>query len=152
MRACLKVARGTSSDGVSPTNRRCSKLSDLFVTSWTPFPLLAVRDYMRKDQGGQKGGKERRERKESHKSRPALGYPIVLYKGLLHRQHEIRRQALDCDGPRGWLEPSIRIELMDPCCPVRIGFLRLKIVVSLLATLGFLGNAEVLVDDGDEHL
>jgi hypothetical protein len=41
---------------------------------------------------------------------------------------------------------------MDPCHAVLIGFMRLKVIAGLLVALGFLGNAKVLMDDGDKHL
>lgn len=75
-----------------------------------------------------------------------------MYKGLLHRQHEVRREVLYDDSAWRSFKPPVRIELPHPIRPVLFGLLRPKIEIYLLTALGLLGNAEVLVDDGDEHL
>ena len=50
-------------------------------------------------------------RRKTHASGSALGNgeAVALHEGFLHGQHEVRREALDDDGPRGRLEPPVWI-------------------------------------------
>ena len=94
------------------------------------------------------------ERVKTHASglSPRNGEAIVLHEGFLHRQDEVRRKALDEDSLRGWFEPPVWIEPLDPRRLCLVWLLRLEIEAGLLAALYFFCNAKVLIDDGDEHL
>jgi len=91
---------------------------------------------------------------KTHASGSSLGNreAVILHEGFLHRQDEVRRKALDDDSPRGWFEPPVRIEPLDPRRLCLIRLLRLEITPGLLAALYLFRDAKVLIDDGDEHL
>ena len=79
---------------------------------------------------------------------------VVLSMGLLHWQHEARRKvrSLYNDGPWREFKPPVRIERASSGPRVFVGFLRSEVEVCLLTAFGLLGDAEVLVDDGDKYL
>ena len=77
---------------------------------------------------------------------------MVLYKSLLHRKHEIRRQIGDLGSFRVGFDPSIRVQFSEPCNRTMTSFLLIVVMGGLLSFLLLFRNFEILVDDSDEHL
>ena len=79
---------------------------------------------------------------------------VVLSMGLLYLQHEVRREVWSLYNDGLWREfkPPVRIERASSGPRVLVGFLRSEVEVRLLTAFGLLGDAEVLVDDGDKYL
>ena len=131
--------------------------SDLLVTWRTGcFPLAGVRIYVpplpSEKAETLDGPYDRKRRRKTHASRPALGNgeAVVQHEGFLHGQHEVRGEALDDNGPQRRLEPHVWIQPVHPRHLCLVWPLRLEVVISLLVALCFFRDAEVLVDDSDE--